>query len=189
MDFRLRSHPHHLSRHLSPPARAGVASARMPRSISQTDAGRPGESWESHRAYMGYSWERLQSPPSHRQIDRGHYWRLKQHQLSASTAGTYEEICRVSAVTADGYAINLGYTPGTRRGISRASPGCLKAHRPNHTLIHREKGRAVLPNHNILLNGSLAQFAPRFVPPKTAEKPGTSAKRLIIQSLRVSERH
>src|ERR1022692_4327574 len=45
------------------PARAGVASARMPRCISQTDAGRRGESWESHRGVMGYSWERLQPLP------------------------------------------------------------------------------------------------------------------------------
>ena len=31
--------------------------------ISQTDYGSRGESWESHRGYMGYSWERLQPPP------------------------------------------------------------------------------------------------------------------------------
>jgi hypothetical protein len=32
-------------------------------SISQTDAGGRGESWESHRVLAVYSWERLQPPP------------------------------------------------------------------------------------------------------------------------------
>src|ERR1017187_306609 len=44
----------------SQPAMDGVASANRPRSISHTVAGRPEESWESRRAYMGDSWERLQ---------------------------------------------------------------------------------------------------------------------------------
>jgi hypothetical protein len=48
---------------ISQPARAGVANARMPRSMSHTDAGRRGESWESHRACMGDSRERRQPPP------------------------------------------------------------------------------------------------------------------------------
>ena len=33
-------------------------------SISQTDAGGSGESWESHRAVMGYSWEDPHAPPN-----------------------------------------------------------------------------------------------------------------------------
>ena len=48
---------------ISQPARAAVMSARMPRSMSHTDAGRRGESWETRRACMGDSWERLQPPP------------------------------------------------------------------------------------------------------------------------------
>jgi hypothetical protein len=63
--------------------------------------------------------------------------------LSAVTAGTYEEMHYASAVTADGYAIHTGDSPGTRRGCAVYARG-RQAHSkpllgygntPNHLLV------------------------------------------------------